>query len=164
MDDVSLQRIADRLAIQDLKHRYCRLAELGDARGMTECFTEPCRVNFRPDGSLEARTKEEVFGYYSRAMAETVASSHHVSNFEFDVDGPDTAHTTCALYSWQRFAGYPDVPDRHRWARYEDTFVRTVDGWRQTELLYLVIGEYASGELRGGELRLRPPWSCANPS
>lgn len=161
MDDVS-QRMADRLAIQDLKHRYCRLADLGDARGLTECFTEPCRVNFKPDGSSEARTKAEVFGYYSRALAETVASSHHVSNFEFDFDGPDAARTTCALYSWQRFSGHPDAPDRHRWARYEDTFIRTDNGWRQTELLYLIIGEYTAGDVRGGELRMRPPWPCAN--
>jgi hypothetical protein len=68
------------------------------------------------------------------------------------------ARATCALYSWPRFEGHPVVPDRHRWARYGDTFVRTPGGWRQSDLLYLVIGEYTGAEARLGELAGRAPW------
>jgi hypothetical protein len=134
------------------------LADNLDAKGMASIFTDPCRVNFRPDRSLECHTAEEVYGYYSTAMADTVASSHHVSNFEFHFDDPHTVRTTCALYSMQRYRGYPEVPERHRWARYEDTFVRTPDGWRQSELLYLVISERTADEPRLGELAGRPEW------
>ena len=162
MDQVALQQIADRLAIEDLKYRYCRLADNGDASGMAAVFTDDCRVNFRPDGSLERRTRAEVLEFYRAALAPVTSSSHHVSNFEICFDDADTARTTCALYSWQRFQGYPDVPDRHRWARYEDTFVRTPDGWRQSELLYLVIGEYTGEGARGGELAGRPTWPPAH--
>jgi hypothetical protein len=81
-----------------------------------------------------------------------VASSHHLSNLEVTFPDRDTARLRAYLYSWQRYAGYPEVADRHRWAGYVDTWVRTPAGWFQSSLTYLVAGELASDPvLRVGE-------------
>jgi len=146
-----LRRIEDRTAIQERKYEYCRYADVLDAELMATVFTEDCTASYGPHlPRIEGRAALTAF--YAMALAPVVASSHHVSNVEIDFDGPDQAVLRCYLYSWQRFTGYPQVQDRHRWARYVDRWIRTPSGWCQSELVYLVAGELASGEnLRIGE-------------
>jgi hypothetical protein len=52
----------------------------------------------------------------SRA-AVVAASSHHISNIEFNFLTDEEASVHSYLYSWQRFKRYPEVRDRHKWAR-----------------------------------------------
>jgi ketosteroid isomerase-like protein len=158
IDDQILRELCDKERIRSLKFAYARYADAIDLEGMVSVFTEDCRVRFRPDVVL--RGPQEVKEYYRQAQSVVTSSSHHLSNMDIVFQGPDTAAMHSYLYSWQRFTGYPDVRDRHRWARYEDVFVRTPEGWRQSELNYIVAGELASGDsLRVGEHRDRPIWT-----
>jgi ketosteroid isomerase-like protein len=157
--DDALRELVDREQIRALKYAYCRYADALDIAGMVSGFTEDCRINFVPDGSQERRGRDEVEAFYAKAQSVVSSSSHHLSNMDVVFLGPDRAAMHSYLYSWQRFVGYPEVKDRHRWARYEDVFVRTPNGWRQSELLYLVAGELASGDhLRFREVVDRPVW------
>jgi SnoaL-like domain len=88
----------------------------------------------------------ELREFYARALAKVTSSSHHISNAEIDFLDADTATLRCHLYSWQRFADHPSRPDRHRWARYEDTWVRTPAGWAQRSLVYRVAGETGTSD------------------
>src|SRR4051812_21140298 len=133
------QRDRDEREIVSLKYAYCRYADARDAVGMASVFAEDCVVNLWGDGSNEHRGRASLEPYFRELALLVRASSHHVSNLEIVFESPDRALLHSYLYSWQRFAGYPDVVDRHRWARYRDVFVRTGDGWRQSELLYLVV-------------------------
>jgi hypothetical protein len=47
----------------------------------------------------------------------------------------------CYLYSWQRFNPEAGRVDRHRWARYRDTWSRGPQGWALTSLRLITAGE-----------------------
>jgi ketosteroid isomerase-like protein len=159
-NDDLLRELGDRQQIKALKYAYCRFADSLDIPGMVSVFTDDCVINFRVDRSDERRGTKEAESFFRSAQSVVCSSSHHLSNMDIVFQSPDRAAMYSYLYSWQRFDGYPQVKDRHRWARYEDVFVRTADGWRQSELLYVVAGEL-SGEpsLRVGEVIARPPWT-----
>jgi hypothetical protein len=154
-----LQEMRDRREIEALKFAYCRSADALDVDGMGSAFTQDCTINFRADGSDGRQGLGALRHYFSAARSGVTSSSHHLSNMDIVFLGPDPAALHCALSSWKRFVGYPEVKDQHRWVRYEDVFVRTPDGWRQRELLFLVAGEIGCGSsARLGELVGRPVW------
>lgn len=158
-DAGALRRLVDGEEIRSLKHRYLRCADAVDVDGMLSVFTGDCVVNFRPDRSDERRGLAAARDFFSAAQSIVVASSHHISNTDIVFRGPDLAAMHSVLYSWQRFKDWPAMADRHRWARYEDVFVRTDDGWRQSELLCLVAGEIGGPTPpRVGEVIGRPVW------
>jgi SnoaL-like domain len=159
-----LLELRDRQEIQALKFAYCRSADAIDIEGMLSAFTEDCTINFRADRSDERHGTAALREFFTAAQSVVVSSSHHLSNMDIVFLGPDRAAMQCYLYSWQRFVGYPEVKDRHRWVRYEDEFVRTSEGWRQCALLYLVAGEIDGGTSpRIGELVGRPVWPSTVP-
>lgn len=144
-----LRRLEDEAAIRARKYEYCRHADAQDPERMVSLFTEDCVASYAPDRPpLVGRTA--LREYYAAALATVVASSHHVSNVEIAFTDEDHAEVRCYLYSWQRFGG--DAPDRHRFARYGETWLRTAGGWRQSRLVYRVVGELGpDGPLRIGE-------------
>ena len=157
-----VQEMRDRREIEALKFAYCRAADALDVDGMVTAFTRDCTINFQADGSDERQGLCALRRYFSAALTGVTSSSHHLSNMDIVFLDSDRAALQCALYSWKRFVGYPEVRDRHRWVRYEDVFVRTPDGWRQRELLFLVAGEIGGGSSpRSGELMGRPVWPAS---
>jgi hypothetical protein len=70
-----------------------------------------------------------------------VASSHQLTNFEVELVAEGEAVLRCYLYSWQRFEAGTGRADRHRWARYRDTWSRGPSGWALTSLRLLEAGE-----------------------
>lgn len=103
-----VQRLTDRLHINELMARYCRHADLLDAEGMAACFTDDCVVAYVPASiAAPARSKKELLGFLHAYFPNSVSSTHYITNVELLFDTPDrvTAHTY--MYSWQRFKGYP---------------------------------------------------------
>ena len=130
----------DRLEIEQRKSEYCRYADALDAARMAGIFTEDCTASYGPAArSINGRAALQDF--HAAALPTVVSSGHHISSIEVTFGGTDVADLRCHLYSWQRFAGHPERPDRHRWARYVEEWVRTRSGWRQRHLTYLVAGE-----------------------
>jgi hypothetical protein len=64
-----------------------------------------------------------------------------LTNFEVEVTSADEVVLRCYLYSWQRFDPSGGRADRHRWARYVDTWRRDPEGWVLTSLRLLTAGE-----------------------
>ena len=158
--DVRLRELEDREEIRSLKYRYCRFADAMDVDGMLSVFTEDCIAFYRPDDVEGFRGVAALREFYASAQSVVTASSHHLSNIDIVFRSADEAAVYSYLYSWQRFVGYPEVPDRHRWARYDDVMVRTPLGWRQSHLRYLVAGELGAGEQpRTGEPQSLPVWN-----
>jgi hypothetical protein len=59
----TLQRLTDRLDIQELMARYCRHADELDAGGMAACFTDDCIVAYVPASmAAPARSRQELLG------------------------------------------------------------------------------------------------------
>lgn len=142
--DDRLRELVDTADVVARKHEYLRAADALDPDRMVEHFVvEGFTASYDPKGpSIEGR--EAIRDWYRQRLGSVVASSHHVSNVEVTFTDPDTAVLRCYLYSWQRFADHPATADRHRFARYLDTWVRGADGWEQQSLTCLVAGEYCS--------------------
>jgi hypothetical protein len=141
--ETRLQQLIDRTDIIELKHAYMRAADACDPDRMVANFAPDVTASYDPKGPL-IEGREAVRAWYAARLTSVVASSHHVSNFEVSFDDPDTAQLRCYLYSWQRFDDYPVTADRHRFARYLDTWVRRDGKWWQSTLVLLVAGEFSS--------------------
>jgi hypothetical protein len=157
----TVRELKDREEILALKYRYCRAADALDHDVMLESFTPDCHIDFYPDSELgKASSVEELRVFFEQAQEPVLSSSHHVSNVDIRFLTSDLASLHCYLYSWQRFKGYPEVADCHRWARYEEEWIRTAQGWKQRSLVYRVAGELNGDAfgLRIGEVVRRPVW------
>jgi uncharacterized protein (TIGR02246 family) len=139
-DDVRLRQLLDRVEIQERKAAYLRAADESDPDRMVAHFTDDCRAVYFP-GQTPLVGREALRAYYNKQIGTVISSSHHLSNVEITFADADTAHMRAYLYSWQRYAAYPERTDRHCWARYLDTWVRTPDGWQQSALVYLLANE-----------------------
>jgi hypothetical protein len=138
-----LRRLLDKQELMERKHAYLRAADSCQPDRMVADFTDDIEVSYTPD-EPPMTGRDAVRAWYRARLSTVVASSHHVSNFEFRFTGPDTATVHCYLYSWQRFAGHPVTADRHRFARYTDGWVRQDGHWRQSSLVCRVAGEYCN--------------------
>jgi SnoaL-like domain len=154
----TLQRLQDRVDINELMARYCRYADQLDAEGMAACFTDDCIVAYVPASmAAPARSKKELLGFLHAYFPSSVSSSHYITNVELLFDKPDqvTAHTY--MYSWQRFKDYPAAADCHRYGRYEFRVARTAEGWRFARLTLLSAGEYGGARIAEQFNRPWPP-------
>ena len=91
-----MQRLTDRLDIQELMARYCRYADQLDPDGMAACFTDDCVVAYVPASmAAPARSKKELIGFLREYFPNSVSSSHYITNVEliFDTSDTVTAHT-----------------------------------------------------------------------
>lgn len=142
--EVRLQQLLDRADIIDRKHAYIRAADALDPDRMVEDFViDGFSASYAPTED-PILGREAIREWYSSRLRMVVSSSHHLSNIEVTFEDPDTATLRCYLYSWQRFADHPATADRHRFARYVDTWVRGDNRWLQKSLVCLVAGEYCS--------------------
>lgn len=150
-----VRRQQDRIDIIALKHAFCRASDELDIDGMMAGFTDDCVAEY--DLGQQIHGPDALRKWYHGEVDITIASNHYVTNFEIVFVSDDEASSRCLLHSWKRFVGYPDRPDRLRWARYFETWRRTTDGWRQTGLTYRVQGEAnGSNPERAGEAS--PHW------
>jgi len=161
--DVSLAQVQDRFDLASRKYHYCRCADAKDVEGMLSVFTADCVAAFEPDDAAALHGRDALATFFRAALEPVVSSSHHVSNLDIVFDGPDRARMHSYLYSWQRLVGYPERADRHRWARYEDEFVRTTSGWRQTRLRMRVAGQITELASRVGEVVGVAVWPDGRP-
>ena len=162
MDD-RLQRWLDTAEITRHKFAFARAADDGDVTRMVARFTSDCTAAYVA-GQPAIAGRDRLRAWYAERTSDVVSSSHHVSNVEVVFAGADVAHLRCYLYSWQRYADQVQRPDRHVWARYVDTWVRTPDGWYQSALVYLLAGEVtATGIPRVGEHLRSAAWQTGRP-
>lgn len=153
--EATVRQLKDRVDILETMHAYCRHADNLDGDRMAALFTEDCVTRFIPGrGDTVLQGRRALNDFLNSALGVTVSGSHHIANEELIFETPDRVILHCYMYSWQRFTGFPDTADCHRWGRYENRFVRTPDGWRMDRLTLVSAGEY--GGARMGEQLGRP--------
>ena len=153
--EAMVRQLTDRVDILETMYAYCRHADNLDGDAMADLFVKDCIANFVPGGEdTILRGQDALRAFLNGALGVTVSGSHHISNAELIFETPDRVALHCYMYSWQRFRGFPTTADCHRWGRYENRFVRTVDGWRLDRLKLVSAGEY--GGARIGEQLGRP--------
>ena len=151
----TIQRLQDRVDIQEILYGYCRNADLLNAEGMTAHFSEDCVAAYVPASMGAAiHGRRTLIGFLRGYLPNTLSSSHHMTNVELIFDTPDSVTAHAYMYSWERFKGFPATADCHRWGRYEFRLLRTAAGWRVSRLQLLSAGEYGGSRL--GEQFGRP--------
>ncbi|MBI1181090.1 MAG: hypothetical protein GC201_11065, partial [Alphaproteobacteria bacterium] len=140
-------------------YRYTRYADCFDAAAMAALFTEDCVCDFfagrEPD--KVTRDRQGLHDFLAEAMSQSVSSNHYISNVEIVFESADAAMFYAYMYSWQRFTGYPQMADCHRYGRYEMRAVRAGDGWRFSDLVLLSAGEYGGARIAEQIGRPWPP-------
>jgi 3-phenylpropionate/cinnamic acid dioxygenase small subunit len=118
--------VDDRVEILDLYARYCHAVDLGDAEGWAATFTEDATFD-SPAGALAGR---EALAGFVRATVErrTFQTRHLPSNIVLDATEEGAAGR--AYFAIYRCSGPEAKPEILATGMYEDTLVRTPEGWR----------------------------------
>lgn len=136
----ALRRLIDHQEITDLIHDYCTYLDLYEPALVAALFTEDCITDYGPSFGGEVAGREKLERGWFHALATWEATSHHVSNIRLEFEDDDNARGTTYLYAWHRH-GDSETPDLHVWARYNDRFVRTSEGWRFSERRVTAAGQ-----------------------
>ncbi|GGA37174.1 nuclear transport factor 2 family protein [Sphingomonas psychrolutea] len=121
--------IADRIAICELKARYCRLLDTKQWDAWTEVFTENCVLDTSEAGGPPPIHGRDAAVASVRAFIEAARTVHHVHTPEIDIDG-DTAQGIWAMQDRVVFdAGHSLTGYGH----YTDRYAKSDGTWRIAE-------------------------------
>jgi 3-phenylpropionate/cinnamic acid dioxygenase small subunit len=136
---MTASRADDRLDIQELLSRYSWALSDRDFDAWQTCFVADARTDFTTAGGI-AGTPAEAAAWLSSTMGmfETVIS--HGGNVVIDFDGDDSARVR-SIYKMVMKIGGETSTYMEACGYYNDTIVRTADGWRIADrfeqLLYI---------------------------
>lgn len=138
----ALRELADRHEIASLIHRYCRHFDANEPELVAALFADAATVDYGPEFPPIVGGPAEIGAAIAPGLRERfAATSHHVSNVEVELDGPDRARSVSYLYAWHRYVD--GSPESELWGRYRHTFVRTGAGWRIASLRLEAAGSRA---------------------
>jgi hypothetical protein len=146
---VSVERLLDIKACEQLKYRYCRLLDQRRFDELGELLIDDCTVAYG-GGAITLQGRDNVTAYLHKAMGDTrTLTSHIVSHPEIEVDG-DVATASWVLHDVLilqdgrltiRGASY-----------YDDRYVRTANGWRIAHTGYRRLYEEMSPTPQGAKI------------
>jgi 3-phenylpropionate/cinnamic acid dioxygenase small subunit len=134
---MSLEELADRLAVTELLYRYAELIDAGDFDGVGQLLARATFGGTGPQGVSGERAIAKLFASSTRRFPEhgnTPRTRHLVLNPIVEVEGDGTAtcrSTFCVVQDTEAVPIQPIVV-----GRYYDTFGRDPDvpgGWHFTE-------------------------------
>ncbi len=133
-----VRALEDRAEIAGLLIEYCANVDRLDARGVAQCFTENCVLDFGPGLGGAQHGRGVVEQILDSGLRHYAATSHHLSNVAITLDG-DQATGVSYVLAWHRMAD--GKPDAWLFGQYHDRFVREPDRWRIAERRLLAAGE-----------------------
>lgn len=135
MDSASPERIADRLAIEQVLARYCRGIDRCDTGELERVFAPEARIDYG-DG---AKPRDATIAGLMEGLGAMRLTQHNIGNVICEIDG-DTARaeTYCVAY---HFLAGPEGGEIELvvGGRYLDRLAKGPDAaWRITERLYVM--------------------------
>jgi len=117
----------DRLAVEELVHKYCYYFDRNLPEELSKLFTEDAEVDYGPEvANLIGRA--QIFEMVSKGLAETfAATSHHISNFIVTFKNDTSATSNSYLYAWHKYHSREEIG--HLWGGYEHEFVKIDGKW-----------------------------------
>lgn len=116
----------DRADIIDITHRYCWALDRNVWDELDDVFLPDATAVL---GTRSAANRDEIKQICSNALTKLDDSQHIVATHQIRVDG-DSATSKCYLHAQHIRRDAAGGPHYVVAGRYEDDFVRTVDGWR----------------------------------
>jgi 3-phenylpropionate/cinnamic acid dioxygenase small subunit len=139
-----LRSLADRVAIAEVLHAYCRMVDENDLDLLPTIFADGCRVRFRPGEAHDRRGLDALRDYFVPGGTRVAACSHHVSNIDVSFVDDEIADVRSLFYAWQKYSA--DGKEGQTWGQYIDRFIRTAAGWRILDRQLLVAGSTSAGD------------------
>jgi hypothetical protein len=127
---------ADRREITTVLHGYCRMLDSLELGRVSSYFTDDCEVIYGPEPRMQSHGSAHLAESLGR-LSRFARTSHHLSNVEIELTGPDSATSVSYVLAWHQ---QPDGASRTVYAQYHDRFVRTAEGWRIAERRQLTNG------------------------
>lgn len=116
MDDIA--------AIEQLKYRYLRALDTKEWQAFADCFVPEATGDY---AGLVFGNRDELVDYMRANLGEGMVTMHHCHHPEIAVDGDDA---TGVWYLEDKVYAVPFRTVIEGAAIYEDSYVRTADGWR----------------------------------
>ena len=148
MDEVILQRLVDRLDIEDVLTRYPATIDVKDFAGLRPLLTDDARARYGV-GEPWMEGGDTIAAWIEGAVEDLDWQHHMVSVYEVQVDG-DEAKALVYLLSHQTVTAVPDQV-RMMTSRYRYRLRRTAGAWRISEL-DLEVGWYEERNANQKEL------------
>jgi hypothetical protein len=150
VDDKTLQRLVDRLDIQDLLTTYATAIDIRELDTVRACFADDARARY---GQTEEWLVggDTVVAWIDDATKDLEWQHHMISLYGVEIDG-DRATALAYLLSHQKEAGTTDEI-RMMTSRYHNTLSR-VDGRWKIQVLDLEVGWYEERKHQAKELSL----------
>lgn len=129
MNPAALQRLADRIELEDLVIRYANAIDHRDFDALDTVFVPDAYIDYRAMGGIEG-DYPTVKAWLPQALGAFPSYMHLVGNFDFRIDG-DTASGRVACFNPMVVpdpAGGSDTMFLGLW--YVDDYRRTAEGWR----------------------------------
>lgn len=138
--------LLDRLAIEDLLHRYCTAIDTKDFSLLDEVFTADGVGDYTSSGGIRG-SLPEIKQWLGQALGIFTIVQHLVTNVRVELDG-DRARATCYLFNPLGYAGEGGKTEMlYCGGVYRDELVRTPSGWRIRERRIEM--RYLDGKLPG---------------
>ncbi|TVV74717.1 nuclear transport factor 2 family protein [Sphingomonas solaris] len=140
---MSAERIADRIAIGEVKARYCRLLDTKQWEQWAALFTDDLVLDTSQAGGPAPIEGRGAAVASVRQFLETARTAHQIHAPEIRFDGADRAEAIFAMQDRVIFEGGPSLTG---YGHYTETYVRSEDGWKiaRTRLTRLVLDIGAS--------------------
>lgn len=95
MTDLTLEELADRLAIQELLYRYARMVDFRQWQLHDQVFAQDATCDYTSSGGIQGPARE-VMAWLDRALSPWPTNIHAVTNLEIEFEpGRRGARTTC---------------------------------------------------------------------
>lgn len=141
--DDPVQWLCDVQEIQLLKARYAEICDaairLKDATlgwRLAELFTEDAIIELGPPRA-PIKGRQAIAKFYGESLPSTTEWAWHApGSAVIEING-DRAKGRWIVYALATSTNTPNTPPLATYGRYEDEFVRTSEGWRQTALKFL---------------------------
>jgi 3-hydroxyacyl-CoA dehydrogenase len=132
----SAREEADRREITTVLHGYCRMLDSLELERVLSYFTDDCEVIYGPEPRMQSHGAAHL-AESLRRLSRFARTSHHLSNVEIELTGPESATSISYVLAWHQ---QPDGASRTVYGQYHDRFVRTAAGWRIAERRQLTNG------------------------
>ncbi len=134
----TLQHLLDREAISGVIRAYCYHFDRNEPDAVAALFAPDAVVDYGPEAAVLTGVDAIRKAVASGLKNTFAATSHHVSNMDIRLESADRARSICYLYAWHRY--HSGAPDGELWAQYHHEFIRTIAGWKITQLTLKAAG------------------------
>ena len=133
METLTLQTVIDRIAIEEVRHRYAQALDTQNWEALPPLFTAQVSTDFSDFGMPPQTVPQEAFiaSFRQNLSRPGLRTQHVFSSFRIVVTG-DTATSVSNFVGHHFLPGFEGGEEFTLRGEYTDTLVRTAQGWQMS--------------------------------